>query len=156
MALMRLRAEVDGGVMMIAELKELARKWKSGSVDAGFFTQKNATVANILEFGAPAGRIPPRPFMRLTTVESASVWIELLRTHIEMGEDTKTALTAVGERMSLAIAGNVFAGSQFIANAENTIRKKGRDRPLWETGKLYSAVSYRVYIGKKYLGRGDE
>ncbi len=153
---MRLNIEFTGDEMLHAELTNLVRKWKPGVAEAGFFQQKQATVANVLEYGAPAARIPPRPFMRLTTAKYADVWINFLGKRLDKGDDSKDALTVVAEMMRLAIARTVFAGKQFTKNADRTVARKGFDRPLWETGGMFHAVAYRVYIGKRYLGRGEE
>jgi len=153
---MRLDIEFSGNELLSAELTNLTRKWKSGVVQAGFFQPKQATVANILEYGAPAANIPPRPFMRLSVAQQEGIWVNFLSKRLGKGDDTKTALEVVGGMMRLAISRNVLAGIQFTRNADRTIAKKGFNRPLWETGAMYRAVAFKVYSGKKYLRQGEE
>jgi hypothetical protein len=136
---------LEGGAVLQVTLKDMARRMKSGSVSAGLYDPENATKGYINEYGDPAHNIPPRPFMRITFATFREMWVEELKNHFKQHENTADALKATGLMMATHI-NNVLqtARGRFAPNAPRTVRQKGFNFPLLETGAMFKAVSYRV------------
>lgn len=111
-----------------------------------------ALVAQTQEYGSPARRIPPRPFVRTTIEDKSEEWSDV------MGLGLKAVLQ--GERSPLQVFTAV--GDQAVGDIRMTIgmindpplepvtvenrKKKGLEpyKPLQATGKMYSTCSYIV------------
>jgi hypothetical protein len=142
---------LEGGARMKLELQARARKWASRSVDVGFFDPEHATVAAINEYGAPAGpkngRIPHRPFMRLAILDGKVNWAKSLAERIKAGDTSKKALDATGRDMVQDIRVSLHSPWQFQVNAKRTIKIKGFDLPLFQTGAfLGPAIKHKVRV----------
>ena len=142
----------SGGEKLEARLKELAQKAKgSALVEVGF--QANATypdgtgvarVAAFNEFGVPEHNQPPRPFFRGMIAKESGHW----------GDDVAAALqhTDYDTSQSLDIVGQSIAGElrQSITDllapplAPSTIKRKGFDKPLVDTGHMLNSVTSTV------------
>ena len=137
---------LEGGAKLIAELKDRARRYKSGTVLAGFFDSPTATIAAELEFGDPSGHLPPRPFMRVTVAEFKDAWRDQLRDNL-IGATSKEVLGEVGDNMVADLTATMLSG-HFAPNSPKTIDRKGFDYPLLETGKvLQPKIRRRVKMG---------
>lgn len=104
-----------------------------------------AYVATIHEFGT--GRIPARPFMRPAVADHGREWVDLL------GQGAKAAINGgpspaeVLEAVTLAAAGNVAEKIQAVTSpplAPVTIKRKGHDKPLVDTGQMVQSVTGKV------------
>lgn len=104
-----------------------------------------AYVATIHEFGI--GRIPARPFMRPAVADHGREWIDLL------GQGAKAAINGgpspaeVLEAVTLAAAGNVAEKIQAVTSpplSPVTIKRKGHDKPLVDTGQMVQSVTGKV------------
>ena len=104
-----------------------------------------AYVATIHEFGT--GRIPARPFMRPAVADHGREWIDLL------GQGAKAAISGgpspaeVLEAVTLAAAGNVAEKIQAVTSpplSPVTIKRKGHDKPLVDTGQMVQSVTGKV------------
>lgn len=104
-----------------------------------------AYVATIHEFGTE--RIPARPFMRPAVADQGREWIDLL------GQGAKAAINGgpspaeVLEAVTLAAAGNVAEKIQAVTSpplSPVTIKRKGHDKPLVDTGQMVQSVTGKV------------
>lgn len=124
-----------------------APSYDGGSVRAGLLETA------IYEDGTPVAQvgfwneygtrnIPPRPFMRSVIEQDGQQWAQYLGKLIKT-EDTGKALNVVGAEMAGAITGSIL---QFTTppNAPSTIRKKGFNKPLIDTGVMSRSVSWEV------------
>lgn len=130
-----------------------------------------ASIAAVQEFGAVVrGRaghtivIPPRPFLRQTVATHRSAWVRLLaqelktslrtpnragdaqhalQTLVQRLSTPKQALTTVGKAMQTDITQTIHQ-THTPPNAPATIRHKGFDKPLVETGTLQNSVTFQV------------
>ncbi|GAN69294.1 hypothetical protein [Acetobacter orleanensis] len=129
-----------------------------------------AAIAAVQEFGAVVrGRgghsviIPPHPFLRQTVAQRRSAWVrqlaEALKATLRAGGAGTTepplntlvqrlsaptqALTTVGKTMQADIT-QTIRQTHTPSNAPATIRHKGFDKPLLETGTLQNGVSFQV------------
>jgi hypothetical protein len=143
---------VSGGDLLNKRLGEIARKLrKASSVRVGFLegaTYSNGTsvaqVAAIMDFGAPAAGIPPRPFFRNMVAEKSPEWPDAIEKLIASEDyDSDKILKLVGE----GIAGQL---RQSIRDFDSvplkpaTIKRKGFDKQLVDTGVLLASVDYEV------------
>lgn len=130
-----------------------------------------AAIAAVQEFGAVVrGRaghtivIPPRPFLRQTVASHRIAWVRLLAQELKTSLSTpnragdaqhalqtlvqrlstpKQALTTVGKAMQTDIT-QTIRQTHIPPNAPATIRHKGFDKPLVETGTLQNSVTFQV------------
>lgn len=150
-------ATISGGDLLNKRLSEIARKLnKAGSVRVGFLegaTYPDGTsvpmVAAIMDFGAPAAGIPPRPFFRNMIAEKSPEWPAAIEALIASSDyDSETILKMMGE----GIAGQL---RQSIRDFEGvplkpaTIKAKGGvTKQLVDTGVMLASVDYEVDKGK--------
>lgn len=140
---------LEGGELLIAELRDRARRWGGRAVDVGFFDATSATIASINEYGAPASNIPPRPFMRLTIKDKKESWGNELASRIKTGDSPKEALSQLGRVMKADILAYISYEWMYARNAKYTIKKKGFDDPLYEQGKvLVPNLRYQVRVSR--------
>jgi phage gpG-like protein len=104
-------------------------------------------VAAIHEFGAPAGGIPQRSFIR-GTVDDKAAEIRALQQaqaqRILRGDvDTPTALEQVGVKVAGWVQQRIAQGIE-PPNAASTVERKGSSKPLVDTGQLRSSITSKV------------
>ena len=97
--------------------------------------------------------IPPRPFMRTVAKERPKVWIGTMVGHIRGRASNpavwKDALGKAGEQMMRDIQNSIQNGS-WTPNAPLTVKWKAErgksqpDKPLFDTGAMFAAVSFEV------------
>lgn len=109
-----------------------------------------ALVAAVNEFGSPDRGIPERPFLRAGIRENYPRITRLnVRTLREVAEGTMTADTALnllGEVTAGGVKAKIAEGG-FVANAPSTIKAKGSDKPLIDSGALRQSITYLVEDG---------
>jgi hypothetical protein len=103
-----------------------------------------ALVASVQEFGSPANNIPPRPFFRLMVAEKSGGWPEAVRLNLKATDyDAHKTLDRVGQ----GIAGQLKDSIKTLTDpplAPSTIKRKGFDTVLIDTGHMLNSVDYRV------------
>ncbi len=114
-------------------------------------------LAAIHEFGSPAAGIPQRSFMR-STFNRNDVRSEMgeltgkLVTKVIHGMPLSRALGLVGawgvDQIRQTIKNRQTQGPESQANRPATIRRKGSDLPLVDTGRLLGALSWLVWVGR--------
>lgn len=130
-------------------------KVEDDGVNVGWFEDQTyedglpiAKVARWNEFGTKAG-IPQRPFMRRTMMKHEKEWIETLKTIVqrEIDKDKNInidkALKKFGEIVKGDIQETILKGG-FVKNAPATVKKKGFDMPLVDTGIMISSIQART------------
>lgn len=111
----------------------------------------NAALGYIHETGLPEKNIPARPFL-VPGVENAKPKIvEQMKAAAKAGlngntADMDNALNAVGLIAQIAVQAKITSGP-FAPNTPATIKRKGSDRPLIDTGIMRRAVTYIVKRG---------
>lgn len=112
---------------------------KSGNKDI-----PQAQIAYWNEFGTEDGKIPPRPFMRLSIEKNNKNWLKftkkgLLNNNLEI----KKTINQLG----LLMVGDIqkeITDLRTPPNAESTIKKKGSSNPLIDTGLMRNSVKHKV------------
>jgi hypothetical protein len=97
------------------------------------------------EFGT--NKIPARPFIGTATEEQGDGWVNTVKKKVPLVLKQKMKLSAlletVGKKMKFAIKDQI----KFITipkNAPATIKQKGFDNPLIDTGLMIETVDYEV------------
>ena len=145
-------AKVSGGDKAREALNRLARKLEGAkAVRIGFLenaTYPNGTsvpmVAAINEFGAPSRGQPPRPFFRRMIAAKQGEWPAAIRQLlIRNNYGVEVTLEQIGE----AVSGQLRQSIVELTDpplAPSTVKRKGFDKPLIDTGQMLNSVSYEV------------
>ena len=125
-------------------------KWlkkQRGKIDVGFFKEDKypdgktvVEVALANEFGG--GYVPPRPFMRDTFKKFRRKWVKAIRDLFPVNIDAKKTLSLVGEDMVDDLQFMISTYS-IPPNAPSTIKRKGRNDPLVDTGRMMNSVKWK-------------
>jgi len=143
---------MSGGGKLQAYLGGIVARVGGGrAVRVGFLegsTETDGTslpmVAALNEFGAPSRGQPPRPFFRTMVTRHKGEWGD------QLGKVLKT--TDYDEGRSLGLMGELISGElrQSIKDltdpplAASTVRRKGFDKPLIDTGTMFQRVNHEV------------
>lgn len=104
-----------------------------------------AAVAFWNEFGTI--KSPPRPFFRTMIAEAAGTWPEILSKAVKYTEyDGSRALSIMGEKIKDDLRASI-TGWTAPANAPYTIKQKGFNKPLVDTGHMMNSIGYEVNDG---------
>lgn len=140
-----------GGDKFRQRLTELAAQAATAKVRVGIIEQANydgsdgesvAQVAFWNEYGTAT--IPPRPFFRNTIAQHKDEWPKQAAEMLEVnGGDVRQTLADMGE----VVKGQIKMTIQDFReppNAAATVKKKGFDKPLIDTGTLWRSIDYEV------------
>ncbi|HHK5577007.1 TPA: hypothetical protein ACQUH6_001816 [Neisseria polysaccharea] len=140
-----------GGDRFRRHLSELAAQAATGKVRVGIIEQANydgsdgesvAQVAFWNEYGTAT--VPPRPFFRNTIAEHKDEWPKQAAEMLEAnGGDVRQALADMGE----VVKGQIKMTIQDFReppNAAATVKQKGFDKPLIDTGTLWRSIDCEV------------
>lgn len=153
---LKLTAKVKIDDRRLKQIQRTLIKAASKHLEVGFFGGKPhpadpsmtvASIAAIQEFGAPAAKIPERPFMQ-TTVRETTVSKVLAQSIRNIVRGVNTPIThgiwgVAGVHMSKEMS-RTITNFSFPPNAPVTVEIKGFDDPLIETGHMRDSVEYRV------------
>ena len=114
-----------------------------------------AQLAEVMEYGAITGKkthIPPRPMLRMTARLKSKDWVQPageLSNEVTSGKlKGASAYETLGMLIADDIKGVMNTSSLFTPNAPSTVKRKGKNTPLIDTGELRDAVDYKVYKRK--------
>ena len=140
-----------GGDKFRQRLAELAAQATTAKVRVGIIAQANydgsdgesvAQVAFWNEYGTAT--IPPRPFFRNTIAQHKDEWPKQAAALMEAnGGDVRQTLELMGEGVKGQIV-ETIQNLQTPPNASATVKKKGFDKPLIDTGTLWRSIDYEV------------
>lgn len=111
-------------------------------------------LAAIHEFGSPAAGIPERSFIRRTMKEKESeisrACVAVAKQFISGEVDLEKGLNRLGAIASTMIK-NRITGGEYIPPPLKpaTIKRKGSDRPLVDTGRLVGSITWKVFMGRQ-------
>lgn len=113
-----------------------------------------AELAVVQEFGTEDGHVPARSFVRSTHDRMRDELLaDARKLLIKLVLDGKPitvadALDVLGLKLATGIRKAITEGAGIPPpNAPSTVAQKGSDRPLVDTGRLLSAISWAVVIG---------
>lgn len=140
-----------GGDRFRRHLSELAARAATAKVRVGIIEQANydgsdgesvAQVAFWNEYGTAT--VPPRPFFRNTIAEHKDEWPKQAATFMAAnGGDVRQTLADMGEVVKGQIVETIQAFRE-PPNAAATVKQKGFDKPLIDTGTLWRSIDYEV------------
>jgi hypothetical protein len=145
-------AEVKGGDKLAAALTKMASEVADGAtLRAGFLqgaTYPNgtpvATVAAVHNWGAPARGIPPRPFFTNVVKAGQKTWGPILANLLKANQmNARKALQLMGEGIKGQIQTEIGSG-KFVPLKPATVRRKGFDQTLIDTGHMQNSVDFEV------------
>lgn len=104
-----------------------------------------AHVATIHEFGTT--HIPARPFMRPAVADHGGEWVQMIADGAKAAMQGSMSPEAVLEVVAMQAAGNVAEKIQAVTSpplSPITIKRKGHDKPLVDTGQMIQSVTGKV------------
>ena len=156
----------SGGIKMQAALSHLQKALGNEPrlVRVGFLEgaecgrdkQESApSIAYILENGAPAANIPPRPFFRHMINRRSKTWSKMLFALLKHHSyDVRLSLKGVGLRMGEELQVEMIE-LQDPSNAPSTIARKGFNNPLIDSRNLLRSIEFEVEGGEKVVVNGS-
>lgn len=138
------------GQRLMKELKELADLEVRIGFQRGKASDNGTDLTDIAmwnELGTE--HIPSRPFMRDSVDKHKAEIVEFMKAQgktLVAGASARSVLEKIGVFQKDLIQTEIEQGS-FVANAPATIRRKGSDKPLIDTGQMKNSVNF--WIGKK-------
>jgi hypothetical protein len=130
-----------------AKLLDLAKR-AHGTVQVGFIDSDQAPIAFWNEFGHK-GRFPspPRPFFRTMVSNESGKWPEMMAGELKRSKmDGHHTLAFMGEEIDGDLKQSIMEFDS-VPLAPSTIRRKGFDKQLIDTGDMLSSTGYRVSQG---------
>lgn len=106
-----------------------------------------AYVAAIQEFGAPAVKIPARPFMQPTVRQKKDEWVKIVSKYLPqvvLGKKTAFDVLDLVGRVAAADIKTTISSIYSPPNAPATIKRKGSSKPLIDTGLMLASVQNAV------------
>lgn len=100
--------------------------------------------AAIHEFGSPERNIPPRPYFRNMVIKNKSGWgPKVAESYQSNGHDLKKSYQDLGETMRDQLKQSIIATNS-PPLSPRTIRAKGFDKPLIDTGLMIDSVEWEI------------
>lgn len=134
------------GAKFMAELNWLANRDIHVGFQRGQHKYEDGTdvvdVAMFNEYGT--SKIPSRPFMRQSFERHKTEYVlecENIYNMMFNGGNVQRAIRKFGEKVKQDIVDEIERG-EFVPNAPSTVRKKGFNKPLYETGLMEKSLSY--------------
>lgn len=131
-----------------AALKRLARS-SDPHITVGIHADKGSdevVKAASNEYGTPT--IPARPFLRPTIDANRDVYFNMLADGIGDVLDGKGSnIKTVFRKVAVRAVGDVKQAIRDVStppNAPSTVRRKGANNPLIDTGRMRASVDYKV------------
>jgi hypothetical protein len=143
---------IKGGSALEKRLSELAAKVsRPANLSVGFI--ENSTypdgasvpmVAAIQEFGAPARKIPPRPYFRNMIADKSPGWGDAIAAVLKAnGYDATRTMEQVGAGIKGQLQQSIV-DTNAPALSPATVARKGSAKPLVDTGQMLNSVDYKV------------
>lgn len=117
--------------------------------DAGSYSNgmSVASVALINHFGTLDGKIPPRPFLTIAKKESEQSIKNKMMEAAKVasgGGDGVALFKQTGDALAESAKGVIDSVSTLTPNAPTTVAKKGKNHPLYDTGRLRNSIKVKV------------
>ncbi len=138
-----------GGEKFRQRLLALAAATESAKVRVGIIESEDydngqsvAQAAFYNEYGT--AHIPPRPFFRNTVAEHKDQWPQQAATLMKAnGGDVRQTLEDLGDGVKGQLV-QTIQNFREPSNATTTVKKKGFNKPLIDTGTLWRSIGYEV------------
>ena len=131
----------------VRNLQRINNKSVKAGVFEGSGSEDNGTslvdVAFYNEYGT--SKIPARPFVRIASEKNQQTWAneaERVVDKVVAGYDANFSI--LGNTMKENIQDVIGDKNLLVPNSPATIRRKGHDKPLIDTGKLKASIDFGV------------
>ncbi|WVH13983.1 hypothetical protein CASP1_00062 [Alcaligenes phage CASP1] len=128
-------SKLQGAQVALVGIHEAAGMHESGDLTV-------AAVGAYNHFGVP-DKIPARPWLDVGVDTGTKEYLETIEEGIAEGLDSKQILEQVGA-LAVGYTQQFITDLRDPPNADSTIKKKGSDNPLIDTGNLRQSVTYSV------------
>jgi phage gpG-like protein len=144
----------------LKEFKKLLKKFQSVDILVGIPEDAipypdgtgTAMVAAVHEFGAPSINVPERSFLRSTIDEKRADYIDLFikgfNKALEGSMEPKKVFSLIGLQAQTDVQKKIQTISK-PALKKATIKAKGSEKPLIDTGHLLQSIRYEVKEGEE-------
>lgn len=133
-------SKAAGGTVRVGILETQTYPAKNGKDGKGDVSV--AQVAYWNEYGTAT--IPARPFFRNTIAEKQDEWADNAASRLQQADgDVGKALALIGEDVKDDIV-ETIQNFREPENAPSTVKKKGFNKPLIDTGDLWQAIQSEV------------
>jgi hypothetical protein len=108
----------------------------------------------VQEHGSPLWKVPPRPVLEpaMEYKQNQEQMVELMKDTINValdGKDVSPALNEVGlQGQNIARDWFTNSANEWEENKKSTIKKKGSDRPLIDSGEMRRSITYVIKDGE--------
>ena len=122
----------------------MVNKAGTGFARKGRFVSKSkANFASTHAHDAYEINIPPRPFFRTMIAQNKDSWAPTAAALLKQGKSPAEVLDIMGELLAGQLRASIIA-MKTPPNAPSTIRKKGFDDPLIDSGHMLNSVDFEV------------
>lgn len=138
--------EFGGSIDIPEHTREVHFKYikRTGQVSHRFVKAEKATFSQTVTVPAHTITVPARPFFRNMLAEKSPAWGSDLAKHLKASDyDAGEALERMGDQIREQLQASI---TNFTSpgNAPSTVKKKGFDKPLTDTGDMKQAVGFEV------------
>ena len=124
------------------QFKKLLKDANKYTLEVGYFADKRyedgtyaSQVAVSNEYGRPENNVPPRPFMRKTASKHSNDWKDFVQVRVNGKAEWRDILQDLGVMVEEDIS-DMIARWATPPNAPSTIKRKGFNDPLVDTGNM--------------------
>ena len=122
----------------------MVNKKGTGFLRKGRFVSKSkANFSSTHDHDAYTITIPPRPFFRTMIANNKDSWAPTAAGLLAKGIEPYVVLQMMGELLAGQLRASIIA-MKSPPNAPSTIRKKGFDDPLIDTGHMLNSVDFEI------------
>lgn len=128
-------------------LKELGQLEVRIGIQQGETSKEGVDLVDIAMFNELGTvHIPSRPFLRDSVDangEQINNFLQCMKKELLRGRTAEDVLKKIGVFQKGLVQGQIVKGD-FAPNSEETIRRKGSDTPLVDTGRMRQSVNYVI------------
>lgn len=138
-----------GGEIEVAERQQDLhfKQGKDGSVGNKFVKKSKSNFVQTVTVKAHKVVVPARPFMRRSVAQYSGIWKDGFAKLMETNPP-EVALEKLGKQMVRDIQKTIKAVGAEGGNAEQTISRKGFDKPLTDSGHMGRSIDSEVVPGE--------
>lgn len=128
-------------------LKELGQLEVRIGIQQGEASEDGVDLVDIAMFNELGTvHIPSRPFLRDSVDAHAAeinAFLQSMRSQLLKGGSAEEVLKKIGV-FQKGLVQNEIANGHFLPNSEATIKRKGSDKPLIDTGRMRQSINYVI------------
>lgn len=154
-----MRVKVTRQTKVIEELRKRIKEASRAGVESGYFPESGiheesgmhyAELMDLHEHGSYSAEppIPARP-VRLQTMKfleaQSNVWSESVSRYLRGKDSLSNSLNKIGAAITVN-AQSIFGTDRLTPNAPSTVKDKGRNEPLVDSGDLRDAWTWKIHL----------